>query len=199
MTTQRRGGRIPPGGISRLLSERDRQGNAVQGGGQNAAGDIATRLRGLFDQLGEAVSALSTQDDASLRKEGEIPFSLGGKAGRAVFGYTVKMGLDGLKAERFGDLPPTPGANAHARPAPRAPIADVFEENDGVRIVAELPGVAAADIRLALQANQITIATDGKVHYEKTITLPFACDPARITQSCSNGILEILLTRALPA
>ena len=186
------------GGIARQLSERATAGQAT------LPGDLASKLRAVFDQVSEALSGLGGQEGAALRHEGEMPFDIGGKAGRAVFGYTVRMGLDGLQAEPFGDVPPAanrkPGAQATSKPQPaaRAPITDVFEETDGLRIVVELPGVAAAEVVCALHDQHLHIETKGDPHYAKTLTLPAAVDPASLTQSCSNGILEVRL-RALAA
>lgn len=199
MANGKNGGRIPRGSISRLLAERDRAAQANDSAQSAAANpDIAARLRGIFDQLGAAVSALSQTEGGTIREGSEIPLNLGGKTGRAVFGYTVKMGLDGLQAERFGDAPPAPGANAHARPAPRAPIADIFEEEGGLRVVAELPGVSPEEIRVELVGGSLRIHTEGRVVYEKHLPLPYPCAPDSLRQSCSNGILEVLLSRAAP-
>jgi HSP20 family protein len=166
---------IPPN-VSRRLSEQAREGAA------------AAPLRELFDRLAEAAEALSGG--------GELPFSLGGKEGRAVFGYTVRTGLDGVRAERFGDMPRPATAQG---PAPRAPIVDVFEEGELIRVVAELPGVAAENIICTLEKNVLHIKTTGPQIYARSVQLPAASDRASLSQTCSNGILEVRLQRTQSA
>jgi HSP20 family protein len=117
--------------------------------------------------------------------------------GRAVFGYTVRMGLDGLRAEPFGDLPPEESGQAPPRAAAsRAPIVDVFEEEAELRILAELPGVSGEEVSCTLSAGTLHIATTGETRYSKAIDLPVPVVAGSLTQSCRNGILEVRLRRA---
>jgi HSP20 family molecular chaperone IbpA len=190
----RRPSPLAHGGIARALAARARAAAAAD----DTRGDLAQRLRAVFDQLGAAVGALAAQDDGAVSQQGEIPVQLGGKAGRMVFGYTVRMGLDGLRAEPFGDTPaPPPRDTASARtpaaPAPRAPITDLFEEPDGLRVVVELPGVASEDIDCALRGQTLEIVTRGPHRYAKSIALPAPADAASLTHACRNGILEVRL------
>jgi HSP20 family protein len=154
--------------------------------------DILARLKDAFDQM-------ATNLSESASEHGDVPFTIGGKTGRMVFGYTMRMGLDGLQAEPFGDVPAgraKPGARAAAQsPAARAPIVDVFEEADVIRIIAELPGVAAEDVICTLEGNNLHIETRGGNRYAKTLTLPGPVDATTIAHSCRNGILEISIAR----
>jgi len=188
-----------PKSIARLLSERARGGEpesatiAALGG---TASDILGHLKDVFEQVVQAAGSVR-QGDAG----GEVPFTLGGKEGRMVFGYTMRVGLDGVKAEPFGDIPPK--ADAARKPAARAPIVDVFEEAGSIRIVAELPGASSENVICTLEGDTLRIETRpgageaplGPV-YAKTVQLPAAVDPASLLQSCRNGILEIRIDRA---
>ena len=187
-----------PRNVSRVLSERDR--SAAPATDRAAlAGEGGIRL--FFEKLAEAAQALGQAGAQAARHDGELPFNLGGKQGRAVFGYAVRMGLDGLRAEPFGDLLPATSGRPHAaaaKPAgaaPRAPIVDVFAELDEIRVVAELPGVAAADAVCTLDGTCLHIETHGAVKYRKTIDLPSPVDPGSLRQSCCNGILDVRLRR----
>jgi HSP20 family protein len=186
------GKRPGPRSVSRLLSDRG-------GAAPHETGEAGGLLQ-FFARLAEAAQALSEAGSETLQHEGEWPFSLGGKQGRAVFGYTLRRGLDGVRAEPFGDAPPMGGADkpapSGATAAPRTPIVDVFEEDDDIRVVAELPGVAAADIVCTLDGTALNIATCGAVQYRKTIDLPQQVDFSSLRQSCLNGILEVRLRRA---
>jgi HSP20 family protein len=197
--------RTRPKSIARLLSERARAGEpdanahhvdiAALGG---TASEILGHLKDVFEKVVQATEAVEQGE------RGDVPFTLGGKQGRVVFGYNMRMGLDGLKAEPFGDIPPArPKAEAAQTPAARAPIVDVFEEADTLRIVAELPGVSAEDVSCALDGDTLVIETrrgtgdsgQGPV-YGKRVVLPAPVDPASLVQACRNGILEIRLNRA---
>jgi HSP20 family protein len=182
-----------PRNVSRLLSERGREAgphapSLAQGGG----------LADFFARLAEAAQALGEASAETLRHGGEMPFSLGGKQGRAVFGYTVRMGLDGVRAEPFGDA--VPGASGkpaapHAA-APRAPIVDIFEEGEDIRVVAELPGAAAPDVACTLHGTALHINAAGAIAYQKIVELPAPVDFSSLRQSCHNGILDVRLRRA---
>jgi HSP20 family protein len=194
-----------PKSLSRHLSERARAAGAdaaptaadIAGLGESAA-EIFGRLKDVFEQVVQAAGSPAPQADAPAHQEGDIPFTLGGKQGRMVFGYTMRMGLDGLKAEPFGDIPHSASkkATASSRPAARAPIVDVFEEADQIRIVAELPGVASEDVACTLEGNTLQIETRKPPRYSKSLALPCPVNPASLVQSCSNGILEIRINRA---
>jgi HSP20 family protein len=176
-------------GISRLLSERSQD---AAGGG-----DAGAAIKLFFERLAEAAQALG-DGAGTLRQHGEIPLNIGGRQGSAVFGYAVRMGLDGLRAEPFGDAPPDEavGKPQETAPAARAPIVDVFEEDGEVRIVAELPGVAGSDVICTLQGETLHIESTGGTRYRKAIALPGAVLAESIVQSCHNGILEVRLRRA---
>jgi len=163
---------------------------------QPPPGDLLSRLKDVFDQMAQTATKMSE----SASQHGDVPISIGGKSGRMVFGYTMRMGLDGLQAEPFGDMPAKaarPGSRASAqRPAPRAPIVDVFEEADAIRVVAELPGVAAEDVVCSLDGLRLHIESHGGHVYARTIELPGPVDASTLVHSCRNGILEISVARA---
>jgi HSP20 family protein len=151
-------------------------------------GDLLSRLKDVFDQLAQTAGAISDQ--------GDVPFTIGGKEGRMVFGYNIRMGLDGLKAEPFGDVPTGAKKPKSQSPAARAPIVDVFEEPDAIRVIAELPGVAAEDVLCSLDGLTLRIETRGGHLYAKTLTLPAPVDATTLVHTCRNGILEISVARA---
>jgi HSP20 family protein len=187
------------------MSERARAGQAgaaVDGAAAAGAGLFGAPLREFLTRLAEAAEALGGDGTATARHAGEVPFSIGDKQASAVFGYTVRMGLDGLRAEPFGDVQAPSargdGTRGDARAAPagrgaaaRAPIVDVFDEGPDIRIVAELPGVAAEDVLCALEGNTLRIEATGAHAYLKTVALPRAVDTASLRWACRNGILEV--------
>jgi HSP20 family molecular chaperone IbpA len=166
--------RPPRAGLSvaRRLSERARAASPevdVTGG---IAG-MVDALRGLVRQLAD------TEHD------------LGGGDGKTsvVFGYTLKVGPDGISGERFGDVP-----QKAATPA-RQPIVDIFEEATGVVVVAELPGADPASIVCRVEPQRLLIEAAGVRRYRKQVALPVAVRAEGMQQSFCNGILEVRLVR----
>ena len=176
-------------GVSRLLSERSQVARGA---------DAGAAIKLFFERLAEAAQALG-DGAGTVQQRGEIPLNIGGRQGSAVFGYALRMGLDGLRAEPFGDAPPEDAAGKPqaTAPAARAPIVDVFEEDGEIRIVAELPGVAAADVACTLRDTTLHIETNGGARYRKDIALPAPVLAEGLSQSCHNGILEVRLRRAI--
>jgi HSP20 family protein len=202
--------RIGVTSISRRLSENARREHAdaasKSGTTQDSpAGDFATdlfgRLRHMMEQLTEA-AARAQESSARDHRSGTI--DAGGREARVVFGYKVSNGLDGLRAEPFGDVPQRQrpaddGRAAKAKqpePASRAPIVDVFEDATTITVVAELPGVADEDVSCAIAGLELSIKTKGLHRYTKTLTLPGPVNAESLEQSCRNGILEVRLARA---
>jgi HSP20 family protein len=188
-----------PSSLSRRRSEQARAAAATPNpDAVDAVASLGGPLGKFLSKIAAAAEALAATDAATVRDAGSIPFTLGGKEGRAVFGYTIRSGLDGLRAEPFGNVATAtaaPGRGTKPGPAARAPIVDVFQDDADLHIVAELPGVSAEDIACTLQAGQLRIVTTGAHVYSKTIELPCAVDATSLQQSCRNGILEVRLRR----
>lgn len=182
MVQGRRPGGWLGGTVSRRLSEAARAGMET---GDTA--DIPARLRAALAQVAEA---LGGAEGGVLAREGAIDTAEGA---RAVFGYTVRFGLDGVRAEPFGDAAPV---RRGAKGPARTPITDVFEEERGLRIVAELPGSVAALVRCAAEPRALDIAAEGTARFAKRLTLPREVDPATLTWRCDNGIFEATLDYA---
>lgn len=68
-------------------------------------------------------------------------------------------------------------------------VIDIFEEEDRVRLIAELPHVAEEDIRLDLNRDKLFLFAG---RYREEIKLPRAVE--EITgKTFNNGILEVFL------
>ena len=206
--------------VSRRLSERDRRephfpGDGGPGG--SPIGGMVDALRGLIEQLSQAAG---TPDAASraAKDDGAREFPSGSKGASAVFGYTLRMGLDGLSAERFGDVPERPAPQAAAAPVQqppvrqppvrqppvrqppvRQPIVEVFEEAGAIVVIAELPGADSQAIVCRVDGRELLIEAAGARRYRKQVELPAPVHPGEIRQRLQNGILEVRLTPMAPA
>jgi len=73
----------------------------------------------------------------------------------------------------------------------KEPLADVFDEPDCFRIVAELPGVAEGDIKTSFnpKSHRLVILAPNHIYY-KEIDLPPQAT-GEVTTSYKNGVLEV--------
>ncbi len=93
------------------------------------------------------------------------------------------------------------------------PAVDVFEGKDAVKIVAELPGVKAEDVKLSLENNLLTIRGEKKqeaevrnerVHryersygtFERAFVLPSTVDGEKISAEYRDGILTVSVPKS---
>ena len=73
---------------------------------------------------------------------------------------------------------------------------DVYEEDDHVLVLAEIPGVSKKDVQLELSQDRLTIrARHGDKQYHKEIVLPGSFSQQNMRWECTNGILKIRLER----
>ena len=93
------------------------------------------------------------------------------------------------------------------------PACDVFEDQETIKIVAEVPGVTPEDVKISLENNLLTIRGEKKqqaeerterVHryersygiFERTFALPSTVDHEKIQASYQNGILTVSVPKA---
>jgi HSP20 family protein len=108
-----------------------------------------------------------------------------------------------------GSLPDIGGALTSAW----LPPVDVFEDQDSVKIVAEIPGVDFDDLSVSIENNVLTLRgekqqaredTANRVHryersygsFERSFVLPATVDPDRIEATLDNGVLTISVPKA---
>lgn len=70
--------------------------------------------------------------------------------------------------------------------------ADIYEEDDQIRVVADLPGVEKADIDISCDGQVVyVVAESERRSYDERIRLPQRVDPSSGSASYNNGVLEI--------
>ena len=162
------------------------------------AGEASMGVGGLLGGLGALLEKLGdlAESGEELRKEGEVK-SPDGKV-RGVYGFNIKVGLgdEGLKVEPFGNLGKDARTGRAVVQEVREPLVDVFDEKDHVLVVAEMPGVADADVTLELKDDILTI-TAGKegAKFGKEVLLPQSFVPRDMTHTCHHGMLEVKLMK----
>lgn len=120
--------------------------------------------------------------------------------GPFVYGYSVKIGPDGKPIIReFGNL--KPGIGGEGQPPlnlqdRREPLVDLIEEDEKIKVLAELPGVDKNDIKLYVTEKILTIDVDTpEKRYHKELELPVLIDESSARSTYKNGILETILNK----
>lgn len=113
--------------------------------------------------------------------------------GPFLYGYSITIGPDGVPiVKEFGNLNPKSRLGKE-----KELIVDVFERNNEVKIIAEVPGVSEGDIKLDLGEDSLSIKVEGAEKYFKIIPLPSKVDPRTLRSTYKNGVLEISIAKSL--
>jgi HSP20 family protein len=154
-------------------------------------------LGGLFKGIEKLINLAGELKEAGgeIKKEGEIDLSNLKEGMKGVFGFSVKTAVGGKPVvEPFGNIKKTPKGPVVEEE--REPITDVFDEENEIRVYAEMPGVNETDIKLDLKGDILDIsAGTGDRKYHKEVLLPAKVKAETLTSSYKNGILEIKMKK----
>lgn len=112
--------------------------------------------------------------------------------------YTMKPRASALKPSRERVEPPRESfAPAKVEPIKeKEPIVDIFEDEDKVTVMSELPGVTENDIDWDVEEDTLTIrASTSERKYYKEIVLPTPVEKKGAESTYRNGILQIKLRK----
>jgi HSP20 family protein len=163
----------------------------------NKKADGLGNIEGILRGLGDLVEKLAETGE-QIKRSGvfDIDASSGKKA-KAVYGFSVKMGLNDNEEphlEPFGNVRRDEHTGETTVQEVSEPLVDVIEESDHVLVLAEMQGVADEDIQLELNGDILTLhAEKGSKKYHKEIVLPRSFDSRALERTCRNGILELKL------
>ena len=152
-------------------------------------------LGGIFEGMGSFIDALAKmQEKGGISETGEIK-GLGGKV-KGMYGINIRTLADGsTKVEHVGHVVKKTPRGPVVEEV-REPIIDVFDEKEHIVVVAELPGVEEADVKIEVKGDILTLSAErGEKQYSKEVLLPSKVDEKSFTSSYKNGILEIKLQR----
>jgi len=165
----------------------------------SAKASVDFGLGGIFKGIGDLITAASKLSEAgegtSRTGEFTIP-GLGDKA-KGIFGFSIKtmgVGQDQVKVEPFGNIRETQAGPVVDEV--REPMVDVFDEDDYIRVLAEMPGVDEADIHHEIKCDILTLSAENDRNYQKEVLLPAAVKEQGAEVTYKNGILELRLTKA---
>jgi|YelNatPaOPRAMG01_1025707.scaffolds.fasta_scaffold32080_3 HSP20 family protein len=132
-----------------------------------------------------------------LIREIRTPTGIRREVGPLVWGYSITIGPDGKPIVReFGNFRPGRRGEIVEVRTEREPLVDVLNEEEQIRVVAEIPGVNKEDINLSVVDNRLRIKVDTEQRkYYKEIDLPEEVDPDSAKASYRNGVLEVILKK----
>jgi HSP20 family protein len=153
---------------------------------------------GLFKGLGDFIDLLGEMietGEEEVTHTGEFHIKGLGEKARGVYGFSVRTGIGGIpRVERFGNIRTTEEGPVVAEV--REPLVDLFDEEQEIVIVAELPGVAEDEVHIEIEDDILSLETTGERKYAKEILLPEPVDAATLQKAYKNGILELRLKKA---
>jgi HSP20 family protein len=146
----------------------------------------------VFKGLGsiiELVSEMAEKGQEKVERTGEIETP----AGKAMYGFSVKIGGKGLQVERFGNIVRETEKGTVVEEV-REPFVDIFEEADRIEVIAELPGVEEKDISYEVKDDVLIIKAAGDERkYSKEVLLP--CKAIVLKTSYKNGVFKLTLNK----
>jgi len=153
---------------------------------------------GLFKGLGDFIDLLGDMietGEEEVTRSGEFRVKGLGDKAQGVYGFSVRSGIGGIpQVERFGNIRTTEEGPVVAEV--REPLVDLFDEEQEIVVVAELPGVGEEEVHIEIQDDILSLETTGERKYAKEILLPEPVDAATLQKAYKNGILELRLTKS---
>jgi HSP20 family protein len=156
-------------------------------------------LGGFLDGIRKLVEAAGKLKGAEgINQTGEFSVPGLGEKGKGIFGFSIRTMAggegQGVKVQPFGNIHKT--KEGLSVEEDRQPVVDVLEEGDVIRVIAELPGVAQADIACQVTGDVLTITTQGSRPYHAEVLLPGCVEKESMQIACNNGVLELTLRKA---
>jgi len=149
----------------------------------------------IIQGIGSFIDLVATMEAAGKgeeKREGEF-ISPSGRV-KAVYGLSIKEGLGGKPiVEPFGNV--KKGAQGPVVEEEREPLVDIFDEQDHISVIIELPGVQVKDIHIEVKGDILTLsAVSSNRKYYKELVLPKNADASTLERKYKNGILEIRMS-----
>jgi HSP20 family protein len=148
-----------------------------------------------FQGIGNLIDFVSKLEEEGKTIEQTREFTSPSGRVKAVYGVSIKMGLGGMPTvESFGNVKKT--AQGPVVEEVRQPLVDVFDEQDHVLVIAELPGVGEEQIHIELKGDILILsAENGDRKYYREVILPGDVDASTLQSSYKNGVLEVKISK----
>ncbi len=162
--------------------------------------DLGNLLGPLGEALDDLLSNLAPGQDTTT--EGERIFQTENGAVRAQAGVRVRAGgFAGGTEERQRPTSPKNAKRSPSQPtaAPdSAPVTldyDLYDVEGGWMLTAVLPGVESHDLQIGGSGQRLTVSSEGARRYRAEVDLDGSFDPANVSATLRNGILELHIPR----
>ncbi|MEM0006505.1 MAG: archaeal heat shock protein Hsp20 [Ignisphaera sp.] len=161
--------------------------------------DIFDLFNDLFKELQEEMEEFERQISRYLRVSPEELKSMERLNKPILYGFRIEIGPDGVpRIYEFGNVRRAERGKPHVIVSEeREPLTDIYEEDDRIRIVAEMPGVDENKIKVeAIDDRRIVIeASNHDRKYRKEVDLPSEVDIETAEAVYKNGVLEIRIRK----
>jgi HSP20 family protein len=157
-----------------------------------------TTARGLNDVLGvhALVDALRSAVDDERTVERTVHFGTSDGEVDGVVGVRVQTGIAGATVHTRETVGPVQASETDADEV-RRPVVDVYDEDDQVRLVAEMPGVGADDLELMVEAEGLVLSADtDRRRYWRAVSLPRPVVGDEAIVEVNEGLVEIVVPAA---
>jgi HSP20 family protein len=160
--------------------------------------DIDEMFREMEKMMDEELKNFTDKVPKEYVKERKMPDgSTVKELGPFVYGYSMKIGPDGKpEIQEFGNIKKGLKGAPQVKEE-REPLVDIVDTNGEIHVVAELPGVEKADIKLHGTEDSLTVSVDTP-HYKyfKEVELPLKVKVREANSTYKNGVLEVVLPKA---
>ncbi|MFZ6016287.1 MAG: Hsp20/alpha crystallin family protein [Nitrospirota bacterium] len=175
----------------------EKESESVAGGILKGLGKIIPGLGGLIKGLEKSPAfkeRLKEVDKEVERKIKEAPLKRAEGRPSGIPGG-IPPGIRGRAfrgkpfAKQRPEVKPSPPPTPQERPA------DIFDEEDHIKVIAEIPGVEEKDIKIDLVKDSLAISVDiPDRKYHQQLKLP--CEPkGKLEKTYKNGILEVKIEK----
>lgn len=150
-------------------------------------------LAGLINDLSKLAEKSQTyQKRVNLGKRGVVDFRVSSRPIKGSYTTKPKSRLKISKPKSKTPPTRTPKPLPTASIEEKQPIVDVFEEEDHIKVMAEVPGVEEKDIKLHVKNNLLIISVDtSEKKYYKEVKLPTSVKKNSVESTYRNGVLEV--------
>lgn len=177
---------------------------------------ISNLIKGLSELVDVVSETVTDEEGKNVGQSGEVRLKGLDDKVKGLYHFSMRSGLGNSdqrsNVPRPSNIPgrttipaskkapqPQPQSSGNTKPVPKAemrePLVDVFNEDEEIVIVAEIPGVQMADIRIDVQDDILRIETSGAHQYATELLLDAPVDTTALQQTYRNGILEVRLRK----
>jgi len=159
--------------------------------------EMERMMRELDEMFSRSFEELEREVPRNLIRERKTDRGYIREVGPIVYGYSITIGPDGKPIIReFGNIKPGRRPEIVEVSEAREPLVDVYEEDEIVKVIAEVPGVEKKDINLNATEKKLIISVDTPQRkYYKEVDLPAEVDPQSAKATYKNGVLEVVLKK----